>query len=119
MKERIITFSEPLPNLILKRKKTTTWRIDEPVPIKRTSDTEGIKKGDKLSLRDKSQKEFARAITINVNPTKFSELTNDDLRGHEKFKSKKGMYDKYEEYYKIKINDNTKIVVIKFKLIKW
>ena len=118
MKERIITFSEPLPGLILNGKKTTTWRIDEPVPIKRTSDTEGIAVGDILSLVNKEQKEFAKAETIAVNHTIFGKLTNKDLEEHEKFKSKKEMYSKFEEYYKIKINDNTKVVVIKFKLIK-
>jgi hypothetical protein len=118
MKERIITFSEPLPELILSRKKNTTWRIDEPVPIKRTSDTKGIKKDDKLSLRNKFQKEFAKAVVINVTHTKFGLLTQEDLDGHEKFKSKAEMYKTYEEYYKIKINDNTKIVVIKFNLLK-
>jgi hypothetical protein len=115
---RKITFSEPLLKLILGRKKEATWRIDEPVPIKRTSDTDGIKIGDKLSLRDKSQKEFAKAITIKVNHTKFGELTKSDLEGHEKFKTKKEMYAKFSEYYKIKVNNKTKIVVIKFKLIK-
>ncbi|MFA5071609.1 MAG: ASCH domain-containing protein [Candidatus Pacearchaeota archaeon] len=115
---RKITFSEPLPKLILTGEKTSTWRIDEPVPIKRTSDTEGIKVGDKLSLVNKNQKEFAKAITIKVNHIIFGKLTKSDLEGHEKFKSKKEMYNKFSEYYKIKVNDKTKIVVIKFKLLK-
>ena len=118
MKTRIITFSEPLPELILNGKKTTTWRIDEPAPIKRTSDTEGIKKGDKLSLVNKGQKEFAKAETIAVDHTIFGKLTNKDLEEHEKFKSKKEMYKKFREWYKIEINDETKIIIIKFKLIK-
>lgn len=115
---RKITFSEPLPKMIIEGLKTSTWRIDEPVPIKRTSDTEGIKVGDKLSLVNKSQKEFAKAETTKVNNITFGKLTKSDLEGHEKFKTKKEMYDKFSEYYKIKVNDKTKIVIIKFKLLK-
>lgn len=117
MKERIIIFSGNLPELILEGKKTTTWRIDEEVPIKRTSDTEGIKKGDKISLRNNNQEEFAKGVVININHTKFGSLTKEDLDGHEKFNSKEEMYKQFERYYKIKINDNTKVVVIKFKLL--
>jgi hypothetical protein len=118
MKERIITFSEPLPTLILSGKKTTTWRIDEPVPVKRASDTDRIKVGDSLSLCYNSREEFVKAITTKVNHTIFSKLTDEDLSEHEKFNSKKEMYKQFEKYYKIKVNDNTKVVVIKFKLLK-
>ena len=118
MEERIIAFSEPLPELILKGEKDTTWRIDEPVPVKRTSDTDGIKEGDLLSLRNKKGDEFAKAKTVRIRRTNFANLSNEDLEGHEKFKSRDELYKQFSEYYKINVNNNTKIVVIKFELIR-
>jgi hypothetical protein len=115
---RNITFSGALPNLILKGEKNTTWRIDEPVPIKRTSNTQGIKVGDKLSLRDNLQFEFAKAVVNRVTHTTMGSLKREDFDGHEKYSSRDEMYNQFGNYYHIKVNDDTKIVVIKFTVLK-
>ncbi len=73
---RQLKFSEPLPSLVLKGEKTTTWRIN---------DKRGVRVGDELSLCDNDGKEFAKARVVAVNETAFGKLTGDDKQGHEKF----------------------------------
>jgi len=104
-----LKFSEPLPSLILKGKKSITWRIN---------DEKGITTGDKLSLCHNNGNEFAKAEVISVRETVFGNLTKKDKETHEKFSSVKEMLQKYSKYYRMKVTPKTKVKVIKFKLLK-
>ena len=103
-----LKFSEPLPELILKKEKDTTWRIN---------DEKELSTGDELSLCHNSGEEFARAVVLWIKETTFENLTNEDYGGHEKFKSEEEMYATYSQYYKIEVTPQTKVKVIKFKLV--
>ena len=107
-----LRFAEPLPRLILIGKKDTTWRIN---------DEKEISCGDELSLcygeGPNKESEFARAKVIWIKETTFGELTEEDYVGHEKFGSEKEMYETYSRYYNIKVLPQTRLKVIKFKLL--
>ncbi len=106
---KILKFSDPLPELILKGQKTITWRIN---------DDKNITTGDELSLCRKSDlKEFARAKAIAVKTTTFGDMTEEDRDGHEEFGSENELYHTYTAYYKFPITPETKVKVIKFQLI--
>lgn len=110
-----IYFAEPLPSLILKGKKNTTWRLDESHP-NRSSEINNLQVGDLLSLCNMKKTEFAQANVKSIKQTSFGFLSAEDKNGHEKFKSVKDMYDIYSRYYKRKITSDTKIKVIKFQM---
>ncbi len=44
-------------------------------------------------------------------------MTEQDLEGHERYSSKKEMYDTYTSYYSKKVNDDTEITIYRFKLL--
>lgn len=103
-----LKFSEPLPELILRGDKTTTWRI---------ADDKDIEVRDVLSLCDATGEEFGVAEVLSVKETTFGELSEDDKQGHEQFHSEQGMYDTYSKYYDMDVTPRTRLKVIKFMLI--
>lgn len=105
---KVLKFSDPLPELVLKGEKNTTWRIN---------DQRGITKGDMLSLCRNDGTEFAKAKVIWTNETMFGKLAPDDKEGHEKFSSDREMYETYSKYYNTKVTADTKVKVIKFELL--
>lgn len=106
---KTLKFRKELSELILKNKKTTTWRI---------FDDKDIKQGDIIQFLVWETKEiFANAKIINVVEKKFKELNDDDLDGHEKFESNEEMYSTYSTYYNKKVDENTIVKIIKFELI--
>jgi len=104
-----LKFSEPLPELILSGKKNTTWRIN---------DNKNILGGDSLSLCHNNGEEFAKAKAISVKETNFGNLTEEDKKGHEEFSSDKEMYETYSRYYNIKVTSETKVKIIRFRILK-
>jgi len=104
---KILKFSEPLPELILNGKKDTTWRVTD----------YNIKDGDQLSLCHNNGEEFAKAEVLRVKKTTFGELTEEDKKGHEKYKSDEEMYKTFSGYYNRPITSQTELFIIKFKLI--
>jgi len=103
-----LKFSDSLSKLILNGQKDVTWRIN---------DEKNIMVGDDLSLCHKDGIEFAKAKVIEMNETTFRRLTETDKKGHEGFSSDEEMYETYSKYYNMKITPETKLKVIKFKLI--
>ena len=103
-----LKFSDPLPELVLSGRKDTTWRIN---------DDKSLAPNDLLSMCYDNGKEFARAKILWTKETEFGRLTNEDKEGHEKFSSEREMYETYSGYYKIKVTPETKVKVIKYKLI--
>lgn len=106
---KTLKFRKELSELILKKEKTTTWRI---------FDDKDIKKGDVMQFLVWETKEvFANAKIIKVIEKKFKDLDEQDLYGHEKFASKEEMYTTYSTYYNKTVDENTLVKIIKFELI--
>lgn len=103
-----LKFSEPLPELVLNGKKDTTWRIN---------DEKNISVDNELSLCYNNGEEFAKAKIIWVKETTFENLIEEDYKGHEKFNSEEEMYNTYSRYYNMEVTPDTKVKVIKFKLV--
>ncbi len=103
-----VKFADPLPRLVLEKKKDTTWRIN---------DDKALTAGDLLSLCHINGEEFGKAKIIWIKETSFGELTSEDKEGHEKFSSDEEMYKTYEKYYSIAVNQETKVKIVKFRLI--
>ena len=106
---KTLKFRQSLSKLILEHKKTTTWRI---------FDEKDLKQGDILQFIIKETNEsFAKAKIVDIVEKKFKDLDYKDFDGHEKFNTKEEMYATYSEYYHKKIDENTIVKIIKFKLI--
>ena len=104
-----IKFRKKLSKLILENKKNVTWRL---------FDDKDLSEKDVISLVIwETEKQFAKAEIISIKEKKFSELKREDLEGHEKFSTEEEMYKTYSKYYNSKVNGDTLVKVIKFKLL--
>lgn len=105
---KTLKFDEPLSRMILGGEKTTTWRL---------FDDKNLSEGDILNfVVSQTGKEFGTGKIIHVKETTLGSLTEDDWDGHEKFTSESEMYRTYEKYYGKKVDKNTLLKIIKFKL---
>lgn len=104
-----LKFVEPLPSMILSGVKFTTWRIN---------DEKNIVVGDVLSFCYVDGREFARAKVYSVRETAFGGLNDDDKAGHEPYSSEDAMYKWFSAHYVMQVTPETKLKVIKFKLLK-
>lgn len=104
-----LTFAPPLPQLIQAGTKTVTWRIN---------DEKNIIIEDQLSLCDDTGREFAQAVATNVREITFGQLTDEDKLGHEGFNSDEEMYATYSRYYQMTVTPETKVKIIRFKLLE-
>jgi hypothetical protein len=106
---KILKFVSKLVPLILKGEKDSTWRL---------FDDKDLKPGDKLSLVEKeSGKKFGEAVILSVREKILGEIEANDFDGHEKFESKEKMFDTYKNYYGEKVNEESVVKIIKFKLL--
>ena len=110
-----LSFSKPIPDLILSGERNTTWRIN---------DEKGFVVGDIVSLcvrendeTDDKKVEFSKARIISVKETKFKDLGPEDIEGHGEYPSEDAMYRDYSRYYSMKVVQETKVKVIKFKTV--
>lgn len=95
--------------LVLSGKKTSTWRL---------FDDKNLSVGDKLIFIEKeTNKEFAKAVITFILERTFSDLTDADFEGHEKFVSETEMYEAYQKYYKLPVTPNSILKIIHFNLI--
>ncbi len=107
-----LKFYSLLPDLILNRVKDTTWRVNDENDL-RVNDEISLCYGDGPRREEKVEK----ARIIGVKETMFKDLTEEDKVGHEKYKTEEEMYRVYSEYYKTKIMPETRLKIIKFRLI--
>jgi hypothetical protein len=109
-KNKTLTFSYPLPKLVLNGEKNTTRRIN---------DDKDISVWDSIDLLDRENnfKIFWVAKIIRVKFTTFWNLSHEDKEWHEKFTNDKEMYRTYTKYYWFNVTENTALKVIKFKLL--
>ena len=108
MVNKVLKFRDYLVEPILSRKKDITWRF---------FDEKNISAGDEIDLINWNTKEkFGEAIVTDVWEKIMGELEAKDFEGHEKFNNKEEMYDKYRVYYGNRINEDTIVKIIHFKL---
>ncbi len=94
---------------ILEGIKTSTMRL---------FDDKDLKKDDELELIDSdSGKIFSKAVIIEVISKKLNDIDDIDLDGHEKWDSKDEMLKSLQKYYGEKVNWDTMVKVVKFKLL--
>jgi 8-oxo-dGTP pyrophosphatase MutT (NUDIX family) len=103
-----LRFQPHLAEMVLNGQKNITWRID---------DEKGISEGDVLSLCHLNYEEFSQAKVVWVKFTTFGQFTLEDKAGHELFASNEEMYQTYSKYYNQLVGPETKVKVIKFKII--
>ena len=107
---KTLKFAPPLAKMILEGNKTTTWRL---------FDDKDLQPGDKLNLQNcETGEDFAKAEILEIQEKELGKLENADFDGHEKFLDQEDMLKQYREYYGEKVNLNTIVKVIKFKLVK-
>lgn len=95
--------------LVLSGEKTSTWRL---------FDDKNISVGDKVNLQEfVTNRSFGDAAIVEVVEKSFGDLTADDKKGHESFKTDEEMYQTYSKYYKTRVNENTLLKIIRFRLI--
>jgi hypothetical protein len=107
---KTLKFRQHLAEEILTGNKTVTWRL---------FDDKNLKVGDKIELLYWETKEkFADAEIIEVREKRLGEIEEKDFEGHEKFVNKEKMIETYREYYGDKVDWNTIVKIIKFKLLR-
>lgn len=103
-----LKFCKKLIPLILSGEKTTTWRF---------FDDKDLEVNDEFILINSDNGEgFAKAKIVSVREKKFKDLSEIDTKNHEKFKNKEEMLKTYNGYYAGRINWDTKVKVIDYKL---
>ncbi|MES3004828.1 MAG: hypothetical protein V4690_01795 [Patescibacteria group bacterium] len=106
---KTIKFAPHLVTPVTMGKKTNTWR-----PF----DDKDLQTGDILSLVNKNTgKEFERGVIQNVTIKKISDLSQEDLGSHNYDNLESVVYD-LTQYYGDKVNLDTEIKMIEFKVLK-
>ena len=106
---KTLKFKDFKARWILGGVKTATMRL---------FDDKDLKVGDELELINSDSGEaFSRATITDVLYKKLEEIDDVDLDGHEKWNSKDEMLQSLIKYYGDKVNLDTMVKVIKFKLL--
>lgn len=107
---KTLKFRESLSKLILSGDKSSTWRL---------FDDKNLSVGDEVSfLVWETGEEFTRVKILEVKESKFSDLSEEDLEGHEKYSSDEEMYAEFSKYYNKKVDGNTIAKIIRFEILK-
>lgn len=103
-----LKFNHEFLEEILEGRKTTTWRL---------FDDKDLSVGDKLDLIDRDSNEsFGKAVITDVVGKKISELSNKELINHG-YNTLEDMLGSHRGYYGDKVNLESAIKIITFKLI--
>lgn len=106
---KTLKFRPHLVSQVLDGSKNITWRL---------FDDKDLQVGDKLEFLNKETGEkFAEADITDVREKELGLIIDEDLVGHEKFSSPEEMIETYRKYYGDKVNENTIVKMISFKLI--
>ncbi|MFA5126500.1 MAG: methyltransferase domain-containing protein [Patescibacteria group bacterium] len=109
MPTKILKFRDYLVPLILSGEKDVTWRL---------FDDKNLQAGDEIDLINWNNGEkFATGIILKIREKKLNEIEDNDFQGHEKFTDKEAMLKTYQTYYGDKVNWDTVVKIIKFKII--
>ena len=104
-----LKFAPDLVPLVKNGSKTSTFRLFDDKNLQVGEIVEFIQRPE-LTV-------FAKAEIVEVTKKPFGNMTKKDMEGHEKYSSKKEMYDTYTSYYSKKVNDDTEITIYRFKLL--
>jgi hypothetical protein len=109
MDNKKLKFDVHLIPLILNRTKVNTWRM---------FDDKNLTTGDLVDfLNTETKEKFATAKLTKVSEKRFSELSDDERVGHEKFNSIEDMYNYYSKVYKQPVTSQSLVKVIWFELL--
>ena len=87
-----------------------TWRL---------FDDKNLQAGDRIELIDwESEQSFARAEITGVREKKLGEIEEKDFEGHEKYQSNEEMLEQYKKYYGEKVDMDTVVKIMDFKLLR-
>ena len=104
-----LKFEHSLVEMIRDGRKSATWRI---------FDDKDLQVGDDLELVEFETGEvFAKAEIENIKEKKMSEVADEDFDRHEKYSSREEMLKTYQGYYGDKVNWDTSVKMIGFKLV--
>ncbi len=104
-----IKFWQNLVDKIQSGSKTSTWRL---------FDDKNFQVGDKLEFTvTETGEKFAEAEIVKVTEKTMGEITEDDFDGHETYSSRDEMLEVYRGYYGEKVDWDTVVKMIDFKLI--
>ena len=108
---KTLKFKDHLVSKILDGSKIITWRL---------FDDKDLQVGDMLVfINSVSGKEFAKAKITGVREKKLGEIQEADFEeGHEKYKSQEDMLAHYRDYYGNRVDLNSVIKIIQFKLLE-
>lgn len=107
---KTLKFKHHLAIDIVEGRKTVTWRL---------FDDKDLRVGDKLEFFDGDLEEkFAEAELIRVYERKMKDVGEEELCGHEKFESREKMLETYKKYYGERVDWNTIVKIIKFRILK-
>lgn len=65
-----------------------------------------------------TREKFAEGKIIKLREKRMSGLTEIDFEGHEKYEDQEEMLKYYREYYEDKVNQDTLVKIIVFKILK-
>src|SRR3989344_2162716 len=106
---KTLKFKSHLVGQILNGSKTVTWRL---------FDDKDLKSGDIFSIINSDMGEnISKAIIIGVKEKKLGQVKDDDFEGHEKYQNQDDMLEHYRKYYGDKVNLDTTVKIIKFRLV--
>ena len=106
---KTLKFKDFKAEWILEGVKTATMRL---------FDDKDLKIGDELELINSDSGEvFSQATIIEVIYKNLDDVDDVDLDGHEKWENKDEMLKSLQKYYGNKVNWDTMVKVVKFKLV--
>ncbi|HJZ06223.1 hypothetical protein A2634_02130 [Candidatus Amesbacteria bacterium RIFCSPHIGHO2_01_FULL_48_32] len=107
---KTIKFSSQLVPLIISGEKTATWRLWDDKDFQVGDVVIFIKKPEMLP--------FAEAELVNVKEKLFGQIreNDNDFMGHEQYPD---MYRAYSDYYGRKVERDTLVKIIRFKILKF
>ncbi|MEK7158391.1 MAG: ASCH domain-containing protein [Patescibacteria group bacterium] len=108
---KTLKFKGNLVPKILDKSKTTTWRL---------FDDKNLQDDDLLILVNSDTcAKFAAAKITTVREKKLSEINETDFEeGHERYQNPKDMLENYRNYYGEQVNMNSKIKIVKFRVLE-
>lgn len=106
---KVLRFKAHLAMMILAGEKDITWRL---------FDDKDLSKGDIIDCYEYGKgKHFATIEAISVAEKAFKDMEVEDMDGHETFMSESEMYETYSNYYQTEVGSDTRLKIIKFKVL--
>lgn len=103
---KTLKFTPTLVELIVRGKKTATWRL---------FDDKALQVGDSLIFINAATGDrFGTAIICTCVEKTLGSLTENDWDGHERYQSDAEMYETYSSYYGRTVGPDTKLKIITF-----